>query len=165
MRRLAGERERRRLHETFATLCRIPSPSGDERACADWITAALQDLGLTVEEDDAGSATGGNAGNLLARMPGTGPDFILFCAHMDTVPLTAPVEPVQVDGGWENANEGILGADNKSAVAAILELARIVRSAPGLPQLGIELLFTVAEESGLRGAAEFDLGRLRSGCG
>ena len=43
---------------------------------------------------------------------------------MDTVPLAAPVQPVLVDGGWENANDGILGADNKSAVAVILELAR-----------------------------------------
>ena len=43
---------------------------------------------------------------------------------MDTVPLAAPVEPVLVDGRWENANDGILGADNKSAVAVILEVAR-----------------------------------------
>ena len=43
---------------------------------------------------------------------------------MDTVPLTAPVEPVRVDGGWTNAGDGILGADNKTAVAVIIELAR-----------------------------------------
>ena len=40
------------------------------------------------------------------------------------MPPPAPIEPVLVDGGWENANDGILGADNKAAVAVMLELAR-----------------------------------------
>ena len=46
-------------------------------------------------------------------------------------------------------NDGILGADNKAAVAMILELARRC-SVEGSP-VGLELLFTVAEEVGLRG--------------
>ena len=119
-------------------------------------------LGLDVEEDDAGAAVGSNAGNLLARIPGTGERTLMFCAHMDTVPLTAPVEPVRRDGGWENANEGILGADNKAAVAAMLELARLLAPDDARPELGIELLFTVAEETGLNGARNFDVGRLHS---
>jgi tripeptide aminopeptidase len=81
---------------------------------------------------------------------------------MDTVPLTAPIEPVRVNGGWENAGEGILGADNKSAVAVILELARRVTAVGRPPDVGLELLFTVCEEVSLRGSREFDLGRLRS---
>jgi tripeptide aminopeptidase len=157
-----GDEQRRRLHETFTTLCRIPSPTGDERACADCITAQLQSLGLTVEEDDAGSAVGSNAGNLLARIPGAGQRSILLCAHIDTVPLTAAVEPVQVNGGWENANQGILGADNKSAVAALLELVRVLAAREQPPPVGVELLFTVAEETGLNGAREFDVSRLVS---
>jgi tripeptide aminopeptidase len=157
-----GEQERRRLHETFVTLCRIPSPTGDERACADWITEQLESFGLPVREDDAGAAIGSNAGNLLARIPGSGPRSVLFCAHMDTVPLTAPVQPVQVNGGWENANEGILGADNKSAVAALVELARLLTTQDAPVPVGVELLFTVAEETGLNGATEFDVGELVS---
>ena len=66
----------------------------------------------------------------------------------------APIEPVLVDDGWENANDGILGADNKAAVAMILELARRC-SVEGSP-VGLELLFTVAEEVGLQGAKRFD---------
>jgi tripeptide aminopeptidase len=159
--RRATDAERERLHETFATLCRIESPSGRERACADWITQELEGMGLAVEEDGAGPTAGSDAGNLLARIPGRGPD-ILLCAHMDTVPLTAPVEPVQSGGGWENAGEGILGADNKSAVAVILGLARRVASAPQPPEIGLELLFTVCEEVSLRGSREFDTGRLHS---
>jgi tripeptide aminopeptidase len=157
-----GDEQRRRLHDTFTTLCRIPSPTGDERACADWIIDQLETLGLAVEEDDVGAAIGCNAGNLLARISGTGPRSILFCAHMDTVPLTAPVEPVQVNGGWENANEGILGADNKAAVAALVELVRLLTARDEPPPVGVELLFTVAEETGLNGAREFDVSKLKS---
>ena len=157
-----GDAELRRLHDSFTTLCAIPSPTGDERACADWITGQLESLGLTVEEDDAGVAVDSNAGNLLTRIRGSGSRSVLFCAHMDTVPLTAPVEPVQVGGGWQNANEGILGADNKAAVAALLELARLLAGQDAPPLVGVELLFTVAEETGLNGAKEFDVSKLAS---
>jgi tripeptide aminopeptidase len=161
--RRATDAERERLHETFAALCRIESPSGRERAVADWVTGELRGMGLEVEEDDSGRVVGSDAGNLLARIPGTGSDSILLCAHMDTVPLTAPVEPVRVDGGWTNAGEGILGADNKTAVAVIVELARrLTRGGGGAPAVGVEMLFTVCEEISLLGARAFDVSRLDS---
>ena len=78
------------------------------------------------------------------------------------MPLTAPVEPVLVDGGFENANEGILGADNKSAVSIMIEVARRLSRRPEPPEVGLELLFTVCEEVGLVGAKEFEASRLRS---
>jgi tripeptide aminopeptidase len=166
--RPASEAERARLNETFAELCRISSPFGSERAIADDVTARLRAMGLDVSEDDAAGPAQAGAGNLLARIaprgsaagqPG-GERWILLCAHLDTVEQTAPIDPVVVDGGWENANDGILGADNKAAVAVILEVARRA-SVEGTP-VGIELLFTVAEENGLLGAAHFDASRLRS---
>lgn len=165
--RRATDAERERLQDTFQTLCRIESPSGHERACADWVTRELGSLGIEVHEDDAGPRAGSEAGNLLARIPGragAGGDGggILLCAHLDTVPLTAPVEPVLVDGRWENANEGILGADNKTAVAILVELARRLQSGPDLPLVPVELLFTVCEEVSLRGSKEFDVARLQS---
>jgi tripeptide aminopeptidase len=160
--RRASEAQRTRLGETFVQLCRIESPSGHERRCADWVSAELRSMGLAPEEDDAGPAVGSDAGNVFARIEGSSSESILICAHMDTVPLTAPVEPVIVDGGWENAGDGILGADNKAAVAVALELARALRSAPEPPLVGVELLFTVCEEISLLGAKEFDTGRLRS---
>jgi tripeptide aminopeptidase len=160
--RRATDAQRQRLHQTFAALCRIESPSGHERACADWVKAELGEIGLEVDEDDSGPAAGSDAGNLFARISGQGLDSILICAHLDTVPPTAPIEPVIVDGGWENANDGILGADNKAAVAVALELARRLRGAREAPQTGVELLFTVCEEVALRGAGEFDVTRLTS---
>ena len=167
----AGDAEYERLNETFASLCRIESPSGDERACADWITGQLRLMGLEVTEDGSGPGAGANAGNLTVRIPGAGgPDgpSILFCAHMDTVPLAAPVEPALVDGAWENANQGILGADNKSAVAIFLELAR--HYAPGepgggTPPVGLEFVFTICEEVSLLGSAAYDCSQLHSTLG
>ncbi len=163
---------RERLHRTFEQLCRIPSETGGERVIADWVIEALTALGIEVQEDDAGAAAGSDAGNLLARIPAQaagrgdgGHEAVLFCAHLDTVPLTAAVEPVRRDGGWENAGDGILGADNKVAVAAMVELARLV-SGPGEgPPVTLELLFTVAEETGLNGSRHLDLGRLESRLG
>jgi tripeptide aminopeptidase len=160
--RRASEAERRHLGETFASLCRIESPTGSERGCADWIARELGGLGLAVDEDGAGPLIGADAGNLLARITGTGEGSILLCAHMDTVPLTAPVEPVLLDGGWENSGDGILGADNKAAVAALVELARRLTAPGAAPAASVELLFTASEETGLHGAKAFDVSRLRS---
>jgi tripeptide aminopeptidase len=160
--RRATDKEREQLGATFEALCRIESPSFRERSCADWVIGELDGMGIGVEEDDVGGRIGSNAGNLLARLPGRGPESILLCAHLDTVPLAATVEPVIVDGGWENANPGILGADNKAAVAVMLELARRLRAAPQAAQVGLELLFTVCEEVALQGAKAFDRAALIS---
>jgi tripeptide aminopeptidase len=172
-----GELERRYLSGTFAELCRIESPSGSERACAERVIAELRAIGVSVEEDDAGAQTGSDCGNLLARIAGArdrdqsgGEESadgarrsVLLCAHLDTVPLQAPIEPVLVDGYWENSGEGILGADNKAAVAVLLALARRIQR-EGAP-VDVELLFTVGEEIALAGARALDTARLRSRLG
>ncbi len=145
----------------FARLCEIASPTGEEAAVAGMVRAELEGFGLVVEEDDAAAAAGAECGNLLARIPGEEPGFVMFCAHLDTVPHNAPIEVVLEDEVYRSAGETILGADNKAAVAVLVELACRYRETP--PPVGIELLFTVAEEQGLRGAAAFDLSKLRSG--
>jgi tripeptide aminopeptidase len=151
----------------FTELAALPSPPGDERAVADTVTRYLRDLGLSVEEDDAGRAVGSNSGNLYCRLEPTngGGMPIFLCAHLDTVPPTAAIEPVIDDEGViRNAAGTILGADNKSAVAAMLEGARRVLS-ENRPHGGIELLFTPKEEVGLLGAAAFDHERLHARVG
>jgi tripeptide aminopeptidase len=158
--RRASEVELRRLDDTFAELCSTSSPSRRERAVADRIAGELRALGLTVEEDRAGDEIAGNAGNLLARLPGDHERSVLLCAHMDTVPHLGPIEPVLVDGGWESRGDTILGADNKAAVAVLLALAH--RAAVEGTPIGVELLFTACEEDGLAGAKAFDVARLRS---
>lgn len=148
----------------FVRLCETPSPTGEERAVADLVTAELESHGLTVVEDEAAGPAGAGAGNLLARIPGRADRYVMFCAHLDTVPHDGPIE-VELDdeGVYRSAGDTILGADNKAAVAVLLELAARHSAEP--PPVGIELLLTVAEEQGLRGAAAFDMSALRSETG
>lgn len=152
-----------RLHETFVRLCEIRSPTGEEREVADTLLAELRALGLAVSEDNAAEPAGAGAGNILARLPGREDRWLMFCAHIDTVPHSGQIEVVEEDGVFRSRGETILGADNKAAVAVFMEL--IARYASEPPPVGIELLLTVAEEQGLRGAKAFDTSTLRSECG
>jgi tripeptide aminopeptidase len=154
--------------DLFTELAALPSPPGSERAVADAVSGYLRDLALEVEEDDAGLVVGSSIGNLLCRIEPHGADGggvpVFLCAHLDTVPPEGEIEPAVEDGVVRNAAGTILGADNKSAVAVMLEAARRVLS-EGRPHAGIELLFTPKEEVGLLGAGAFDHTRLRASIG
>jgi tripeptide aminopeptidase len=160
----ASSAERERLLADFIRLCEVESPSKQERAVAQVVRAELEALGLAVEEDDTATDTGSQTGNLLARIEGP-PESrtILFCAHLDTVPLAAPVEVQQQNGVLSNRNDAILGADNKAAVATILAAAR--RLTQTAPPVGIELLFTTCEELALAGAKAVDPDKLNADFG
>jgi tripeptide aminopeptidase len=138
-------------------LARIPARSGRLGLGAGGTD--VDDRGRVVSTDGDREGNGVSEGDKVPATPLT----MLLCAHLDTVPLQAPVEPVLVDGGWENVNEGILGADNKAAVAVMLALARRVCN-EGAP-VDIELLFTVGEERSLAGARALDVSLLRSDLG
>ena len=154
---------RERLHQRFVRLCEIRSPSGEEREIADAVTTELRGLGFEVSEDGSAEEAGAGAGNLLARLPGRSDAWIMFAAHLDTVPHEGRVEVDLSEGVYRSAGETILGADNKAAVAVLLELAAAHASDP--PEVGVELLLTVAEEVALRGAKAFDVSALRSQLG
>lgn len=143
----------------FVRLCEVSSPTGDEGPVAAMVRAELESFGLEVHEDDAAGPAGAGSGNLLVRLAGEAPGYVMFCAHLDTVPHDGPIEVVLEDGVYRSAGETILGADNKAAVAVLIELAARHRGSP--PPVGIELLFTVAEEQGLHGASAFDVSSLR----
>ena len=156
-----------RLTDFFLELCAIPSPPGQERAVADRVTRELDAIGLAWDEDDCGPRIGSTAGNVLCRLPGRsdGGVPIFLCAHFDTVPLDGELDPViGEDEIVRNAGGTILGADNKSAVAVMVEAARRIVE-EGRPHAGIELLFTPMEEIGLVGAAAFDVERLDAALG
>jgi tripeptide aminopeptidase len=151
--------------DLFTELAAIPSPPGEERRVADAVIRYLRDLGLRVDEDDAGATVGSTMGNVYAGIGGAGEGTpLFFCAHLDTVPPTGPIEPVVDDGVVRNAAGTILGADNKSAVAVMLEATRRVL-AENRRHAGIELVFTPKEEVGLLGAAAFDHTRLNARIG
>ena len=152
-----------RLHERFVRYCEIRSPTGEEREVVDTLAAELRALGLEVSEDGAAGPAEAGAGNLLARAAGTGDRWLMFCAHVDTVPHRGQVEVVDDEGVFHSRGDTILGADNKAAVAVFMELAARQVERPG--PVGVELVLTVAEEQGLRGAKAFDALSLRSPAG
>jgi tripeptide aminopeptidase len=149
------------LHEYLVDLCRIPSPSGKEGAVAAYVRRVAADLGLTVEEDDAGAVLGSDTGNLLIKSPGVG-EPLFFSAHMDTVPPTVEdgQVPVVVEGDRvHTGGRSILGADDKAGVAVGLELLRQAVSVPEVTR-PLEVIFTIQEEQGARGAGYFDPARI-----
>jgi tripeptide aminopeptidase len=147
----------------MARLCEIPSPSGREEEVAGAVREELAGLAAEITEDDAGQRLPAGCGNIVASFPPTAPGGIpiALCAHLDTVPISAPIEVELVDGFLTNRHPTILGGDDKAAVAAmVVALRRVV--AEGLPHAGIELVLTPCEEIGLRGAALLDQSRLRA---
>ncbi len=149
--------------DRFVRLCEVASPTGSERAVADDLLAELRDLGVEVAEDGSAGPAQAGSGNLIARIPGERDGWVMFAAHLDTVPHDGDIEVVLDQGVYRSASDTILGADNKAAVTILAELAARHATAP--PPLGLELVFTVAEEDGLRGAREVDLDGLRSSFG
>jgi tripeptide aminopeptidase len=152
-----------RLYDRFVRYCEVRSPTGEEREITDTLAAELRALGLEASEDGAAGAAEAGSGNLLARSPGSGGGWVMFCAHVDTVPHRGRVEVVEDEGVFRSRGDTILGADNKAAVAVFMEL--IARHVENPAPVGIELVLTVAEEQGLRGAKAFDASQLHSRAG
>ena len=152
--------EDERMLDRFVRLCEIASPTGEEREVADAVLDELRGLGVDIAEDASATPAEAAAGNLIARVPGRGDGWLSFFSHLDTVPHEGPIEVVRENGAFRARGDTILGADNKAAVTVLMELAarHIARPAP----LGLELVFTVAEEDGLRGARELDTSTLRA---
>jgi tripeptide aminopeptidase len=144
-----------RLLENFLTLVRIDSPSGEEGAIAQELAAHLNRLGLSVHQD--------TLHNIVARLPGQG-EPILLAAHMDTVMPGRGVKPVVRDGIVYSDGTTILGSDDKSGIAIILEILHTITER-NLPHPTIEVLLTVREEVGLAGAKGVDKSLLQSKLG
>ncbi|GBC92272.1 Peptidase T [bacterium HR15] len=155
-----------RLIELFTTLCRINSPSRQEREVVEYVKGFLRGLGLEVQEDNAAQAVAGNANNLVATLPAniSGVPKIFFSAHFDTVEPNPDVKIILENGLLRTDGSTILGADDKAGMSAILEAIRIVVE-NNLPHGQIQLLFTVCEEIGLKGARALDLSLVDSDFG
>lgn len=149
--------DRRRLTELFLELIKIDGVSRNERHVADFIKEFLERLGLEVYEDNVAPDVGGNAGNIIAHIPGTheGGIPVAFFAHMDTVSKTAGVQPEIGDGVIRSRGDTILGADDRAGIAVLLEVTRLLEERR-VPHGPISLAFTVAEEVGTGGAVFLD---------
>lgn len=149
-----------RLLSTFLEYVQIDSESTHEGAIAARVAEDLKAIGCEVYVDNSGEKTGSETGNLYCTLPGNAEgEPILFAAHMDTVVPGVGVEPVIEDGVIRSKGDTVLGGDDKSGIAAIVEALRTIVE-KDLPHPTIEGLFTVCEEVGLRGSRHMDYSRI-----
>ena len=152
-----------RLLDTFLTLLRFNTPSRHEKPATDFCADYLTRLGFAVTFDDAGAKVGGNASNLFAWKAGTVSDApaIFFSSHLDTVEATPDIEISVTDGVVRSVSDTILGADDKSGVAPILEAMTLLHES-GEPHGDIQIILTICEEIGLVGAKHIDPARIKA---
>src|SRR5579863_2623068 len=154
---------RERMTDAVLDLLRLDSHSKEERPVADYLMRCLSELGCTVGMDDAGTAVHSSSGNVVATLAATAANVppILLSAHMDVVPPGRGVKPIR-DGDRIRSDETtILGGDDKTGLAIILEVLRSLRERD-IADGQVEIAFTISEEIGLLGAKHLDCGQLRS---
>jgi tripeptide aminopeptidase len=145
---------RERLAATFTELCEISSPSRKEGAIAACLKEKFANLGAdSIFEDDSAAKTGSESGNLIVRFNGNLPEqegLFLSC-HMDTVEPAEGVEVVRTGDIFTSKGQTVLGGDDKSGIAAILELLAVLQETSNRHPM-IEVIVTTCEEIGLLGA-------------
>ncbi len=138
------------LEKTFLELAAIDEVHPHENEILAYIKSRLETAEVPYQQD--------KTGNIVGRIPGAeASEAIALVGHVDIaaplggrqVVLTA--EAIKTDG------TGLLGADDKAAVAAMLELADYTQAAEHKPARSIELIFTVGEEAGCVGAVALDM--------
>ncbi|HEY6367556.1 MAG TPA: M20/M25/M40 family metallo-hydrolase [Candidatus Binatia bacterium] len=155
-----------RLKNLLIQLIKIDSLSRKERNVALRLQREMENLGATVWIDDAGEKVGGDTGNLIVHFRGTalGAPPLLLSAHMDTVVPGEGIVPVLDGDILRTDGRTVLGGDDKSGVAIICEVLRVVKENQ-IPCSDIDVVFTICEEAGLIGAKYLDVSRLRARTG
>jgi len=156
---------RERLRKIFEELVRIDSPSGEEDKVSTRLKEYISDLGGDIKEDNAKEKLNTKADNLFGWFNGS-VDLppIMLCAHMDTVEPCRGIEPVFKNGIFTSKGDTVLGADDKAAVAVIIEVLNVIKD-NNLAVCPIDAVFTVFEEGGLKGAKVLDESLIRADFG
>ncbi len=152
-----------RIKNLLLELVQIDSVSREERDVAERIKAYCEEMGAEVFIDDAGEKVGGNTGNVIARFPGTVPnaEAIMMSAHMDTVVPGRGVKPIVEGDIIRTDGSTVLGGDDKSGCAVILETIRCLQE-QSIPHAPIDAIFSICEEVGLLGAKHVDMSKVRA---
>lgn len=145
-----------RLTQSFTSLVQIDSISRKELDVARGLEKILNGMGAVVCYDNAKDAIGGNCSNLIAKFKGTvDSDPIFLCGHMDTVEPGEGIKVLFEDGVFRSDGTTVLGSDDKSAIAIILEVMNVILENK-IDYPPVEVIFTVSEEIGLMGAKHLD---------
>jgi tripeptide aminopeptidase len=150
--------DKNRMTEHAMELIRIDSLSRMEREVALRLEKEMKELGAECFYDDAWEKVGGNVGNLIVRLEGgkRGAPPLLLSAHMDTVGPGEGIKPRVENGLMKSDGTTILGSDDKSGIAVIVEVLRTLKE-KDIPHGDIEIAFTICEEIGLLGAKHIDI--------
>ncbi|OGR01595.1 MAG: peptidase M20 [Deltaproteobacteria bacterium RIFOXYD12_FULL_50_9] len=153
-----------RLADIFVRLCETDSPSFKEGRLAALLKEIFTELKAdSIEDDGSAIRTGSDCGNLIVRFSGS--DLVnqpvFFNCHMDTVRPGEGVRVLRQDSIFSSAGDTVLGGDDKSGIAILIEAMRAIRE-DGIPHCPVEFIFTTGEEIGLLGAKALDHSRIRA---
>ncbi len=140
------------LLELFVNLCRIDSPSGEEKSVGDYVIEHFARHKIRAGRDAYG--------NVIAKVAGEGKPLVLS-AHLDTVEPGRAVKPVVRNGVVRSDGRTILGADDKAGLAAAIAVAQEAVG-QGWRIRPLELVFTRQEETDLDGVHNLDWSRIRA---
>jgi len=149
---------RKRILATFLDLININSPSFDEPRLGDHLAEVFRCLGCTVARQRYDRSF-----NFIARRKGSLKNVapLLLSGHMDTIEPTAGIRYEIKRGVIRSSGETVLGADDKSAIAQIIEAMTVLQE-KGIAHGDIEVVITSAEERGLCGAKNLDFKKIKS---
>src|SRR6202167_1899031 len=132
-------REKQWISETHLQLCRVPAPTFLEQQRAEWMVAQFRNLGWEAAID--------RAGNVVASLqPRAEGPFVALTAHLDTVLAPRTKDDITIEPDGRFRGPGI--SDNGAGLAALLAIARSLKSCPPIEGWHSELLLiaNVGEE-------------------
>ena len=149
-----------RLTDYTMDLITIDSPSKQEKKVAMKLKYDMEQIGAQCSFDSADEKVGGNVGNLTVKVKGNtdAPPFF-FSSHMDTVSPGIGIKPHIKEGIMRSDGTTILGSDDKSGIAIIVEVIKSLKE-NNIPHGDIEVAFTICEEIGLLGAKYYDINNI-----
>lgn len=155
-----------RLAADFVRLCETDSPSREEARVAALLKDIFSALGASeILEDASAAVTGSDTGNLIIRIPGEPTrEPLFFNCHMDTVEPARGVRVRREGDLFFSSGDTVLGSDDKSGIAAVIEAVRCLRE-NGISHRPLEIVLTTCEEIGLLGAKALDPSLIRSRMG
>ena len=156
--------DRRKLVDRFIQYVRIDSESGYEKEICDVLYDQLQALDVKVDKLNEDN-TFSNGYNMIGRIPGSiQAEPVFLAAHMDTVVNGRNIQVVENNGILSSDGTTILGADDKIALAVIMEVLDIIKT-NNIPTRPFEIVFTLCEEQGLKGAKALDVNEIQANDG
>lgn len=148
--------KKHQIVNTFFNLVKIYSPSGQEEEMVKETEKRFKKMGLYPLRD--------SYGNVIVQVPGDEKkEPLLLSAHLDTVEPCKNIKPKISNDNWIiSSGDTILGADNKAAVAAIIEVVMKCKEENFSKNCPLDIVFTREEESGTFGAANLDYSMIRA---